>query len=205
MQHVSSSPVLSTTGWLSIAAIFYAHLFSSTTDAFAIVQSPAAATHQRGAGVLAQRRSTSTQSAVALFMGKGKNKQLLLKQKLEDAKRQKLKDNANNDDAVGDSAAKKQLTDKEIRERNDRLRFEELLKKGSATVFNDYSSDGYLNKQQEEEEIDAFRKYSSVILVLVADLSQICSTVHMRWTRLIPLTSCLSVTQTPRIGCRPNF
>ena len=50
------------------------------------------------------------------------------------------------------------LSDEEIQERNDRLRFEELLKKGSANVFNDYSSGGYLNKQQEEEEIDAYRK-----------------------------------------------
>ena len=57
-------------------------------------------------------------------------------------------------------AGRQKLTEREIRERNDRLRFEELLRKGSASVLNDYSSDGYLNKQQEEEEIDAFRKCS---------------------------------------------
>ncbi|KAL7563005.1 hypothetical protein ACA910_013529 [Epithemia clementina (nom. ined.)] len=45
------------------------------------------------------------------------------------------------------------LSEKEIKERNDRLRFAELLKKSAASVWNDYSKDGYLNKQQEEEEI----------------------------------------------------
>lgn len=90
-------------------------------------------------------------------MGKGlnkaKNKQAALKQKLENAKRQKLEE-------AGEEAEeeRRRLSDKEIRERNDRLRFEELLQKGSASVLSDYSSDGYLNIQQEEEEIDAFRK-----------------------------------------------
>lgn len=97
----------------------------------------------------------------ALFLGKGlnkaKNKQALLKQKLEEAKRQKIQ--GDNDDAVGEKAKQHPLTDEEIKERNDRKRFEELLKKGAANVLNDYSSDGYLNKQQEEEEIDAFRKF----------------------------------------------
>jgi hypothetical protein len=81
-------------------------------------------------------------------------KQADLRRKLELAKQQ----NKEEDDDNQPVASKKSLlTDKEIKERNDRLRFEELLQKGSSSVLNDYSSDGYLNKNQEEEEIDAAR------------------------------------------------
>ena len=83
-----------------------------------------------------------------LEMAKSINKQAELRRKMEQAKRQKLASPADE---------KAHLTDKEIKERNDRLRFEELLKKESATILNDYSSDGYLNMQQEEEEITATR------------------------------------------------
>lgn len=198
---ISSSSALSTV--FCLVAIFCAHLLFSqttTTDAFATVRPPATA-HQRAAVLARRRRSTGrTQSAVvALFMGKGlnkaKNKQLLLKQKLEDAKRKKLIDQSNeNDDDNGDASKTRQklqqLTDKEIQEKNDRLRFEELLKKGSASVLNDYSEDGYLNKQQEEEEIDAFRKYSSAsrfclpCFVVVSCRSFSNFGVRIRWTRL---------------------
>jgi hypothetical protein len=96
-------------------------------------------------------------------MGKGlnsraRNKQAALRQKMEEAKRQKRKAEGVQDDSEGKDNDHL-MSDDEIRERNDRLRFEELLKKGSATVLNDYSSDGYLNKQQEEEEIDAASKW----------------------------------------------
>ena len=46
-----------------------------------------------------------------------------------------------------------------IKERNDRLRFDELLKT-KGFVVNDFSSDGYLNKRQEEEEINAAGMYN---------------------------------------------
>lgn len=108
----------------------------------------------------ARSSSCSGQQHHILFMGKGlnkaKNKQAALKQKLEEAKRKKLQEAGSADDTNAKELQK--LSDEEIQERNDRLRFEELLKKGSANVFNDYSSGGYLNKQQEEEEIDAYRK-----------------------------------------------
>ena len=98
-------------------------------------------------------------------MGKGlnkaKNKQTLLQQKMEEAKRQKM--NEAGDVPAATAAGQGKITDQEIRERNDRLRFEELLRKGSASALNDYSSDGYLNRQQEEEEIDAFRKWMSFV------------------------------------------
>ena len=134
-----------------LMAAFCAQIFfplTTTADAF-LVQPPGAPSSPR-----------SQQSVTGLFMGKGlskaNNKQALLKQKLEEAKRQKL-DHAKDTETI---AGRQKLTEREIRERNDRLRFEELLRKGSASVLNDYSSDGYLNKQQEEEEIDAFRKCS---------------------------------------------
>lgn len=90
-------------------------------------------------------------SVVVLDMAK-RNKQAELRQKLEEAKRQ------NETNVSLDKEETIKLTASKIKERNDRLRFEELLKKAGANVFNDYSSDGYLNKAQEEEEINAARK-----------------------------------------------
>jgi hypothetical protein len=86
-------------------------------------------------------------------MNRAKNKQGDLKRKLELAKQQ----NKESNDAGGSSQS--QPSPQEIRERNDRMRFEELLKKSSvsAAVLNDYSSDGYLTREQEEEEISAAR------------------------------------------------
>ena len=142
-----------------LLAAFCAQKFfplSTTAEAF-LVRPPAGGAPSSPRAALLRR---SQQSVTGLFMGKGlsksNNKQALLKQKLEEAKRQKL-DRAEDTETI---AGRQKLTEREIRERNDRLRFEELLRKGSASVLNDYSSDGYLNKQQEEEEIDAFRKCS---------------------------------------------
>jgi hypothetical protein len=85
---------------------------------------------------------------------KMRNAQAELLKKMELAKKQQQGGNQVDDQG---SAEKERLTDKEVKEKNDRLRFEELLKKQS-TSMNSASSDGYLNKQQEEEEIDAFSK-----------------------------------------------
>ena len=94
---------------------------------------------------------SSHRGSVRLAMAKSINKQAELRRKMEQAKRQKLGESSSINDA------ETRLTDEEIKEQNDRLRFEELLKTKSATVLNDYSSDGYLNKQQEEEDITASR------------------------------------------------
>ena len=102
--------------------------------------------------------ATTTKGNVMLYMAKGKNKQAELRQKLEEAKRQ----NQIQQDGTSNKQQQQEqyeiFNQKTIQEKNDRLRFEELLQKGTANVLNDYSSDGYLNKQQEEEEIDAVRK-----------------------------------------------
>jgi hypothetical protein len=95
-----------------------------------------------------------------LFMAGGSkslnNKQAALRQKMELAKRQKMDEEQQHSSL---SNSKPSLSDQEVRERNDRLRFEELLRKGSVNVFNDCSTDGYLSRKQEEEEIDAVRKF----------------------------------------------
>ena len=83
---------------------------------------------------------------------KSLNKQAELRRKMELAKKQKQ-----NPDQTAPDEKEGRLTDQEMKERNDWLRFEELLKKGSATSLNDYSADGYLTKNQEEEEIKAAR------------------------------------------------
>jgi hypothetical protein len=94
--------------------------------------------------MLYQRRRISH-----LYMASSKslnNKQAALRQKMEQAKRQNEKE----------PESLKSLTDEEIRQRNDRLRFEELLQKGAAAIN---SSDGeYLSRRQEEDLIDAVRK-----------------------------------------------
>ncbi|CAB9524003.1 expressed unknown protein [Seminavis robusta] len=97
-------------------------------------------------------------SCTTLFMGKGlnkfKNKQADLKRKLELAKQQNKKDDIDDDD---DTSQQKHLTDEEIKEQNDRKRFEQLLQREGATMLNNYESEGYLSTQQEEEEITAAR------------------------------------------------
>jgi len=94
--------------------------------------------------------------------GKSLNKQAELRRKMELAKKQKSggDNNATNESSKeggGKSHDAAKLSADEIKQRNDRLRFEELLKKSSSTVLNDYSSDGYLNAKQEEAEISAQR------------------------------------------------
>ena len=110
-----------------------------------------------------QSQSPPAVSLLVLGMGKGlnktRNKQADLQRKLQLAKQQKQEQSGENENAAkeGGDNQEKPLSEKEIKERNDRLRFEELLKKEGAKVMNDYSSDGYLNRQQEEEEIQAAR------------------------------------------------
>jgi hypothetical protein len=82
---------------------------------------------------------------MAKGLNKAKNKQAAFLDKLAKAHNNQQKDNAD-------------LSDEEVKERNDRLRFEELLMNGAFS--NDDSSDSYLNREQEEEEITATRKCS---------------------------------------------
>jgi hypothetical protein len=114
-------------------------------------------------------------------MAKSRNKQAALKQKLEEAKRQKLVQEkmaiTASDDSVDPKMTQQQqqqlrLSDEEIRIRNDRLRFEELLNKGySSSLGDDSSLNEYLTTRQEEAEIDAVRKFRDFFF-FDADFSQ---------------------------------
>ena len=96
---------------------------------------------------------------VALEMGKGlnraRNKQAALAKKMELARQQKEGTSTPQEELSEKSI--QSLSDAEIQKRNDQLRFEQLLKTESANVLNNYSKDGYLTKEQEEEEINAAR------------------------------------------------
>jgi hypothetical protein len=95
-------------------------------------------------------------TTTSLGMGKQpRSKQAELAKKMALAKKE-------NSEQPGDDQASettKRLTNKEVKEQNDRKRFEELLQKQSSSL-SDVSSDGYLNKQQEEAEIDAYGTYN---------------------------------------------
>lgn len=99
------------------------------------------------------------QSLVTLKMAKGlnkaKNKQAALARKLQLAREQK--DGTTQKDDETNEASIASLSDAEIKKKNDQLRFEQLLKQEASNVLNNYSSDGYLSKEQEEEEISAVR------------------------------------------------
>ena len=99
-------------------------------------------------------------------MAKSINKQAELRRKMELAKQQKQQQQSSentNENEAGDSPKQqspKLFSEKEIKEQNDRKRFEQLLKTSQASaVWNDYaSSDGYLNHKQVQQELDAQRK-----------------------------------------------
>jgi hypothetical protein len=90
---------------------------------------------------------------VVVFMGKGlnkaRNKQGELARRLELAKQQR-------EDSVPDEQ-KAMLSDEEMKIKNDRLRFEEMLRSTAVAIGNDFESGGYLSQEQEEEEIDLAR------------------------------------------------
>ena len=110
----------------------------------------------------------------SLFMGKKlQNRQAELQKKMMLAKQQKEQQQNNsadndNDDKEIDSSSKvdSRLTDEEIKEQNDRKRFDALLNSSSASIRMSVDADGnsvsdnYLTIEQEDETIDAYRKFS---------------------------------------------
>lgn len=118
---------------------------------------------------LVQQRFSSR--LVVLGMGKGlgrsRNKQQELARKMALAKKQNQ----------GQGGSKEKLSAKEIKERNDRLRFEQLLKTQSASVGG-ISDDEYLTPQQEEKELTA-RCMLSKILVEEFDKGLLCDSLHV--------------------------
>jgi hypothetical protein len=96
-------------------------------------------------------------------LNKIKGKQADLKRKLDLAKQQKREAGGH----TGDDS-------EEIKERNERKRFEQLLEREGSKMLNDYDSDGYLSIKQEEEEISAARKYIIFRCLLDCSLCDTC-------------------------------
>ena len=95
-------------------------------------------------------RRKDQRSLVGLDMAKKlRNKQADLAAKMAALKKEKSE--------KPEGSKTKRSTDEELKEQNDRLRFDELLKTQS-TSLNSVSSDGYLSREQEDEEINAFSK-----------------------------------------------
>jgi len=95
------------------------------------------------------RQRHRQQLVAPLRMGKGRNKQQDLARKMEMAKRQK-REREGKQQEKGESD--KGLTAGEIKERNDRLRFQQLLEQSAGKVLNNYAADGYLTQEQEERD-----------------------------------------------------
>ncbi len=96
--------------------------------------------------------SSSSSSSTVLFGAFHKrNKQADLMKKMQQAKEEREEKQPEE---------KKELSDEEIKERNDRKRFEELLNREGVTANNyDYGvGDNYLTKEQEEEDMTASQR-----------------------------------------------
>ena len=107
-----------------------------------------------------------------LFLAAGSrslNKQAALRQKLEQAKQQKFEQQQqqNSTTTASSSSSGYPFSEKEIRERNDRLRFEELLQKKGGAFIDSENDKEYKTRQQEDDEIDAIRKYATPISVYI--------------------------------------
>ena len=101
--------------------------------------------------IMCQVSTTTTSLQMAKKM---KNKQAEMAKKMADAKKQ-----TTGGETPVDASGTAILSAQEMKEQNDRLRFKDLLETQGSSVFSDYSSDGYLNRKQEEEEIMAFSEY----------------------------------------------
>lgn len=93
--------------------------------------------------------------STSLFMGKIRNKQAELQRKMMLAKQQAAQKAKEGN--AGEEI--KRMTDEEVKEMNDRKRFDELLNSHSALIGGgEKESENYLSQEQEEENIDAYRK-----------------------------------------------
>jgi hypothetical protein len=97
--------------------------------------------------------TTTTTTTTTLFMAKLRNRQAELQKKFALAKKQNANKQHQQQTESEEAAA---LSNEEIKELNDRKRFEELLK-GSKAFLGTGSDDDYLSIEQEEESIDAYR------------------------------------------------
>ena len=101
-----------------------------------------------------QRLRRGKDDGTCLFMGKLRSRQAELQRKMKLAKEQAREKQSSV------TASDLRLTDEEMKEQNDRKRFDDLLKSSSTsiTAANGDISDNYLTDAQEEETIDAYSK-----------------------------------------------
>jgi len=102
--------------------------------------------------------TTTTTSPTALFMGsfnKRRNKQAELMKKMELAKKQKQEREGDGKGEQDATSASTKMTSDEIKARNDRKRFDELLNRESVTHMSELGGGSYLTSKQEEEDMDA--------------------------------------------------
>lgn len=126
-------------------------------------------------------------------MGKGlnkaRNKAADLARKMELARKEK-----EGGDSEGSEKSIAKLSEAEIKKKNDRLRFKQLLQQESANVLNAYSKDGYLSKEQEEDEISAVRK--CWLSTLVSHLpTACCANVSIYFIQNLAWNACLRAIQ----------
>jgi hypothetical protein len=110
--------------------------------------------------ILLRIQSARRPTFVCLAAGsRSLNKQAALRHKLEQAKQQNFEQQKQNTTTSLSVSSGYPLSEKEIRERNDRLRFEELLQKKGGAFIDSENDKEYKSRQQEDDEIDAARKY----------------------------------------------
>ena len=112
--------------------------------------------------MLSLRSISFSNMNTSLFMGafNKRNKQADLQKKMALAKKQKQeKESGGSSRENIDEKSNLKLTAAEIKEINDRKRFEDLLNSESATHMSELGGGTYLTTQQEEEEIDAACKF----------------------------------------------
>ena len=110
----------------------------------------------------ADKKTRGRYGSTCLSMGKMRNKQADLQRKMMMAKQQAAQKGKGGNECGNNETER--MTDEEIKERNDRKRFEELLKSHSISNSDvgEEASEIYLSQEQEEENIDAYRKFSII-------------------------------------------
>ncbi len=79
---------------------------------------------------------------------------------MEEAKRQREREEIGNDEVVNESQkSEKFIDDDEMKKINDMKRFDELLNSESVTINYDIDGGNYKTQQQEEEEMNAGGKW----------------------------------------------
>jgi hypothetical protein len=119
-----------------------------------------------------QQQKNTIRTKLFLAKSTSRSRQALLREKLAEAKRQN--NNNNDNDIVSSSSTQETSNNKtvqqQIKEKNDRIRFEELLKKGPSTLISKHDDENqiekYLTENKQDEETVSSCKFLQFIIVL---------------------------------------